>query len=293
MQGGLGALTRGLRGVPRALAAQQAALRTCLSKEHMESSTWTGAGTQEDFMQRDECLVVDEHDTLLRTANKHACHRFNQPDQPVAPLHRAFSVFLFRPEDNRLLLQQRAAAKVTFPSVWTNTCCSHPLAGQQPDEVDGPQQVADGSVPGVRAAAVRKLAHELGMDPAVLRPLLGDPRVCRFVTRLHYCAADSDTWGPAAEWGEHEVDYILLLRPPPGEVERMGLLPNPEEVDAVKWVSPSELQSMMEPSTGLRWSPWFRIIATQPAFLPTWWSDLDAVLAEGKHADTATIHHIL
>lgn len=63
-------------------------------------------------MQRDECLVVDEHDTLLRTANKHACHRFNQPDQPVAPLHRAFSVFLFRPEDNRLLLQQRAAAKV-------------------------------------------------------------------------------------------------------------------------------------------------------------------------------------
>ncbi len=95
-------------------------------------------------------------------------------------------------------------------------------------------QVADGSVPGIRAAAVRKLAHELGMEPAVLRPLLGDPRVCRFVARLHYCAADSDTWGPAAEWGEHEVDYILLLRPPPGEVERMGLQPNPEEVGV--WV---------------------------------------------------------
>ncbi len=63
-------------------------------------------------MQRDECLVVDEADTLLRTANKHACHRFNQPGRAVAPLHRAFSVFLFRPEDNRLLLQQRAAAKV-------------------------------------------------------------------------------------------------------------------------------------------------------------------------------------
>ena len=30
-------------------------------------------------------------------------------------LHRAFSVFLFDPEDGRLLLQQRADEKITFP----------------------------------------------------------------------------------------------------------------------------------------------------------------------------------
>jgi isopentenyl-diphosphate delta-isomerase len=41
-------------------------------------------------------------------------------------LHRAFSVFLFN-KDGELLLQQRAAEKITFPSMWTNTCCSHPL----------------------------------------------------------------------------------------------------------------------------------------------------------------------
>ena len=33
-------------------------------------------------------------------------------------LHRAFSVFIFN-EENRLLLHQRAASKITFPSYWT------------------------------------------------------------------------------------------------------------------------------------------------------------------------------
>jgi hypothetical protein len=51
--------------------------------------------------------------------------------QPAGLLHRAFSVFLFD-DDNRLLLQQRAASKITFPRLWTNTCCSHPLHGYSP-----------------------------------------------------------------------------------------------------------------------------------------------------------------
>ena len=53
----------------------------------------------------------------------------------------------------------------------------------------------------------------------------------------------------------------------------------------------SELAEMMAPASGLRWSPWFRIIAER--FLPAWWADLDAVLADDKHADRGTIHHVL
>ena len=40
--------------------------------------------------------------------------------------HRAFSVFLFNSK-GELLLQRRSAAKITFPGLYTNTCCSHPL----------------------------------------------------------------------------------------------------------------------------------------------------------------------
>ena len=54
--------------------------------------------------------------------------------------------------------------------------------------------------PRVQRAAVRKLQHELGIPPQQL-PLSG----FRFLTRLHYCAPDTGTYGPEAEWGEHEV----------------------------------------------------------------------------------------
>jgi len=240
-------------------------------------AAWEGTGTQQDFMIRDNCIIVDDHDVIQGSANKYDCHRF-LPDQPHGRLHRAFSVFLFNSQ-GELLLQQRAASKITFPSVWTNTCCSHQLYGQTPDEVDSQESIAAGDVPGARAAAVRKLQHELGIDPQQL-----PASAFKYLTRLHYCAADTDTHGAESPWGEHEVDYILLAQ---ADVE---VEPNPEEVQAVRYVSLQQLQSMMAPSSGLSWSPWFRIIATH--FLPTWWQDLQAALTSGKHVDTKTIHRL-
>lgn len=51
-------------------------------------------------------------------------------------LHRAFSAFVFRPSDGKLLLQQRAAEKITFAGMWTNTCCSHPLDDFEQEKVE-------------------------------------------------------------------------------------------------------------------------------------------------------------
>jgi isopentenyl-diphosphate delta-isomerase type 1 len=102
-------------------------------------------------------------------------------------LHRAFSVFLFDSQ-NRLLLQQRASEKITFPDMWTNTCCSHPLG--IPGETGAELEAA---VQGVRRAAQRKLNHELGIKAKQV-PLDG----LEFLTRIHY-KAPSD-----GKWGEHE-----------------------------------------------------------------------------------------
>lgn len=107
-------------------------------------------------------------------------------------LHRAFSVFLFD-EQNRLLLQQRATEKITFPDMWTNTCCSHPLA--MPSETGASLTE---SVAGVKRAAQRKLDQELGI-PAEQVPIDN----FRFLTRIHY-KAPSD-----GKWGEHESEFGL------------------------------------------------------------------------------------
>ncbi|KAL0029304.1 hypothetical protein WJX79_008998 [Trebouxia sp. C0005] len=156
---------------------------------------------------------------------------------------------------------------------------SHPLHGYDPGEVDDYSSVASGAVMGTKRAAVRKLGHELGIPPHQL-PL----DRFKFLTRLHYCAADEETYGPKAEWGEHEIDYILFVK------ADVDVAPNSEEVDAYEYVNITQLKSMMKPTSGLLWSPWFRILANH--FLENWWQDIDKTLQTNDHVDLHKIHKI-
>lgn len=65
-------------------------------------------------------------------------------------LHRAFSVFIFN-NKGELLLQQRAAGKYHNGGLWTNTCCSHPLPGEE-----------------VLLAAERRLVEEMGFATEII-----------------------------------------------------------------------------------------------------------------------------
>ena len=109
-------------------------------------------------------------------------------------LHRAFSVFLFNPQTKKLLLQQRATEKITFPDHWTNTCCSHPLHTASELGYD-----LLSSVEGAKRAAQRKLNHELGIKAEQV-PI----SQMKFLTRIHYLSASGE-----GLWGEHESITFL------------------------------------------------------------------------------------
>ncbi|KAI9359972.1 NUDIX hydrolase domain-like protein [Zopfochytrium polystomum] len=208
------------------------------------------------------CIVVDENDTPLRPETKKNCHLKTQTP-PGLLLHRAFSVFLFSP-DGRLLLQQRADEKITFPGFFTNTCCSHPL--WVASEMDG--------VDGARRAAQRKLEHELGI-PAEQVPL----EKFQFMTRLHYLAASDGIWG------EHEMDYIFIIK------AAVTVDPSPNEVKSVKYVTKDELKHLFATakSEGISLTPWFQMIVER--FLYKWWDRLDDGGLKAA-ADPDTIHRV-
>lgn len=192
------------------------------------------------------CILIDENDRKTGADSKKNCHLNSNIEKGL--LHRAFSVFIFNNEE-KLLLQQRSDAKITFPGCFTNTCCSHPL--HTASELEEQEAI------GVRRAAQRRLKAELGI-PMDQVP----PEEMTYLTRIHYKAPSDGIWG------EHEIDYILFMQ------KDVDLDPDPNEIKSYCYVTKEELKAMLEKAKRkeLEITPWFSLIAD--TFLFKWWDNL-------------------
>ena len=226
---------------------------------------------QEDAAQASlmaEAVIAGaEDDTVIGPMSKLEAH------QGAGHYHRAFSVLLFNTK-GEMLLQQRSSDKVTFPNVWANACCSHPL--------HSPEELELENAMGVKRAAVRKLEQELGIDPAQVST---DDMV--YMTKMRYSARMNE------EWIERELDHIIVMC---ADVE---INPNPNEVANTLWVDHEKMEAMLleERAAHQAIAPWFRCIAAR-IMKPSWWSafnDKDALvdLSDERIHDMGDVTHML
>lgn len=157
----------------------------------------------------EEVVLVTEQNEVLGTMEKYAAHSAH------TPLHRGFSVFLFHPEKG-FLLQQRSHKKKTWPLVWSNSCCGHPMRDE--DNV---------------TAAHRRLNFELGLTDTTLTMVLPKYR--------YTCERDGIV--------ENEICPVMV-----GVTNELPVI-NPEEVEAVRWIS---------------WKDWVKEVTNNPEDYSQW-----------------------
>jgi isopentenyl-diphosphate delta-isomerase len=160
------------------------------------------------------CLV-DEENREIGDCLKSSVHRYH------TPLHRAFSVFIFN-DKHQLLLQQRALSKLTWPGIWSNSCCGHPAPGEE---------TAD--------AASRRLVEELGLAGGQLFEALPD-----FRYRSRYLGIE-----------ENEICPVFI-----GRAESIGIA-DTSEVHSFEWMNWNAFLSLTNSPPTAEWgtlSPWSR-----------------------------------
>ncbi len=142
-----------------------------------------------------DVVLVDKQDNIIGSEEKLKAHLHG------GRLHRAFSIFVFN-NNKALLLQRRALSKYHSGGLWTNTCCSHPTAGEDLD-----------------SAVHRRLKEEMGFDCDL-------KEIFSFIYK-------ADVGGGLTEW---EFDHVFF-----GVYDNNPVL-NHEEADDFKWVSLNELK---------------------------------------------------
>ena len=169
-----------------------------------------------DTEVEERVVLVDERGNAIGEQAKSAVHHAR------TPLHLAFSLYLFDAH-GRLLMTRRALDKITWPGVWTNSCCGHPAPGEA--MVD---------------AVNRRLAQETGLRVEGLREVLPD---------FSYRVQDvSGVW-------ENEICPVFFGTVVADVTDGARLAVNPREVMDWTWVRWADLAASVS-AVPFAFSPW-------------------------------------
>ncbi|NMM48140.1 isopentenyl-diphosphate Delta-isomerase [Marinigracilibium pacificum] len=145
----------------------------------------------------DQLIVVNEKDEIVGYGEKMPIHK-------EGLLHRAFSIFVLN-DKNELLLQQRALHKYHSAGLWANTCCSHPIKGED-------QEIT----------IHRRLQEEMGFDCHL-------EKIFDFIYKTEFGNGLT----------EYEFDHVYLGR------YNNDPIPNPDEVASFKWIHIDDIKNDM------------------------------------------------
>lgn len=151
----------------------------------------------------DMCILTDENDNKIGAKTKKDCHLNENIEKGL--LHWACRVFLFNTE-NKLLLQQRSNAEITFSGCFTNTCYSHP--------VSNPGELEENDAVGVKWATQKHLKTELGIPMKEV-----PPDEVNYLTEIHYKFQSDGIWERGTWNWLHFVSKNLTLNPDPSKIK--------------------------------------------------------------------------
>ena len=165
-----------------------------------------------DARAEDDVVLLDDRHAPIGRMPKSTVHH------AATPLHLAFSCYLFD-DAGRLMMTRRGLTKLTWPGVWTNSCCGHPRPGEP-----------------VEDAVRRRCEQELGVRIVDLHAVLPE-----FTYRVQ---------DPSGVW-ENEFCPVFVARVHPDDLVR----PDEEEVLEFAWAHWRDVVHSVR-ATPFVFSPW-------------------------------------
>lgn len=169
-----------------------------------------------------EIELVDINDNIIGYGQKMDIHT-------KGLLHRAFSIFIYDLDQNKILLQKRAKDKYHSGGLWSNSCCSHKYRNES--WIDGFKRCIndelmfmpkfDEYVDDTNSSIILALQNQ--------KPILAG----KFKYFSNY-----------GNINEHEIDRVIVWGI--NTEKSKDFQANPAEVSDICWVSISQLNSMLK-----------------------------------------------